>query len=60
MDMEKLMRLSELKKCLGVSRSTIYRWIKKGQFPAPYHLSSGTVAWKASEIIDWLNGLQKE
>ncbi|WP_082211712.1 AlpA family phage regulatory protein [Endozoicomonas montiporae] len=53
------MHLDELKETIGVSRSTIYRWIKNGSFPAPYHLSTGTVAWKHCEIIDWQNDLKK-
>jgi prophage regulatory protein len=41
---------------VGVSEQTIYAWIRKGEFPAPFSLSptGRKVAWLESQIDHWL------
>lgn len=39
----------------GLSRSTIYLYIKLGKFPAPLKIGERAVAWINVEIEDWLN-----
>ena len=36
------------------SRSTLWRWIKAGLFPAPVRLSAGITAWRAEDIHRWI------
>ncbi len=36
------------------SKSTLYHWIDKGEFPAPYQISAGRVAWSFNEIQHWI------
>ena len=43
----------EIEKRFKVSRATIYRWIKAGQFPTPIHLGANMVRWKAADIEAW-------
>ena len=50
-----LLRLPEVKKRTGISRSTIYARIACGQFPAPVSLGGRAVAWLESEGIGWIN-----
>lgn len=38
----------------GLSRSTIYAMMDRGEFPRPVKLSSRIVAWPESAIADWL------
>lgn len=38
----------------GLSRSTIWRRIRAGDFPPPIRLSPGTKGWKASDIQQWI------
>jgi prophage regulatory protein len=38
----------------GLSRSTIYLRISRGEFPAPINLGGRAVAWLESEITDWI------
>ena len=38
----------------GIGRSTIYRRVEAGDFPRPYELTEGRVAWKESEIEAWM------
>lgn len=44
----------KLGKHFGVSRQTVWRWVKsKPDFPAPYSLSPGCTRWKMAEIEAW-------
>ena len=54
---DRLLRLTELTWMLGVSRSTVYRYMAGGRFPQPVHLSSRCIAWKASTITAWMAAL---
>lgn len=42
----------------GLSKSTIYAWVKAGKFPAPIKLSLTMTAWRNSDILDWINRLE--
>ena len=41
-----------------VSRSTIYNWINQGIFPKPVNLSRRIIAFRASDIVEWLDKQQ--
>jgi prophage regulatory protein len=49
-----ILRLPEVKARTGLSRSTIYSYIAKGDFPKPVPLGMRAVGWVESEIEDWL------
>jgi prophage regulatory protein len=38
----------------GLSRPSIYRYMKRGQFPARRRVGPNRVAWVASEIVAWI------
>ncbi len=38
----------------GLSRTTIWRRVRAGTFPAPTELGENSVGWPASEITVWL------
>jgi excisionase family DNA binding protein len=46
-------RMKELAFDLGVSARTIYRWIEKGTFPAPYILNDKAVGFRIAEVERW-------
>jgi len=51
----RFLRLPEVEKATGKKRSTIYRHIAAGTFPAPYDLgSSRSVGWLSTEINAWI------
>ena len=39
---------------IPVSPSTIWRWVRKGQFPRPFQLSPGVTAWNCDEITHFI------
>ncbi|QQM29329.1 AlpA family transcriptional regulator [Martelella lutilitoris] len=52
---EKHLRLKAVIDVTGMSRSTIYDYMKKGEFPRPVRMSERCVAWPESAISKWLS-----
>ena len=50
----RLERLAAVCARIGVGRSTIYRWIGAGRFPAPVRIGPHTAAWDARLIDRWI------
>jgi prophage regulatory protein len=48
-----LARLPTVLKMTGLGRSTIYRWIAVGSFPAPVRLGPRSLAWRCSDLDRW-------
>ena len=53
--MNQLIRLKQVKEKTGLSRSSIYQFIKEGKFPAQVKLGQRAAAWVDSEVDDWIN-----
>ena len=51
---ENLLRLKEVCRRTGKSRSDVYRHIAAGRFPAPVKLGVRASAWVESEINAWI------
>lgn len=49
-----IIRLTQVKQLIGLSRSSIYSLMRKGQFPTTIKLGSRSVGWVESEIHSWL------
>ncbi len=54
-----LLRLPAVKQRTGMSRTTIYRLMKSGEFPAPVRLSDRAVGWRSDELAEWESKLEK-
>lgn len=50
----KVLRLRTVCQQVGLSRATVYRLVRAGQFPRPIQLSKRCVGWRAREVLDWL------
>ena len=48
-----LARLPTVLQATGLGRSTIYRLIADGSFPAPVRLGPRAVAWRWSDLDQW-------
>jgi len=55
----KLLKIEDLANNLNISRSTIWRWRKQKIIPEPIAIGPRLVAWRASDIEDWLENIQK-
>ena len=51
---ERFLRLPEVEQRTGMKKSAIYAGAKAGTFPHPIRLSSRCVAWRESEIQQWI------
>lgn len=49
-----ILRLPDVKKRTGLSRSTIYLRMSHGGFPKPIPLGGRAVGWIDSEIDEWI------
>jgi len=50
----------QLAKRYGVSRSTIWRWLRKGDFPSPVKLGPGCTRWPLDDVQAWEAEKQKQ
>ena len=39
----------------GLSHSSLYAAIKRGEFPPPVKIGKRSVAWRESSVIEWIN-----
>lgn len=49
-----LLRRGEVERRTGLSRSTIYEVISTGAFPAPVRIGKRAVAWRESDVTQWI------
>jgi prophage regulatory protein len=50
---QRLIRLAEVTTMLGIGRSTIYKYVGEGAFPAPVKIGERSVRWKLSDVLAW-------
>jgi prophage regulatory protein len=53
----KIYRKKDLCRILGVSATTLDRWMREGSFPPAIRISSNIIGWPASSGEDWLDSL---
>lgn len=57
--LDPLLRLAAVKQNTGLSRSTIYRMMDAETFPRPLRLGPGSVGWRTSAVVGWIDGLEQ-
>ena len=57
---ERILRRPDVEARTGLSRSTIYDWMKRGEFPKPVALGSRMVGWRESDIQAWLEAREQK
>lgn len=55
----KILKLPQVIEATGLSKSTIYVLISRGEFPAQIKLSERASGWKESDINEWIDSRQK-
>lgn len=51
--MQRFLRRGEVESTCGLPTSTLYALMDRGEFPKPIKISSRTVAWLETDIIEW-------
>lgn len=52
--MDQLLRRRDVERMCAISRATLYRYIKKNAFPRPIRIGSGSVRWRLSTVVKWM------
>jgi prophage regulatory protein len=55
----RLLRFPTVRERTGLSRSTIWRLERRGEFPRHRRISANVVAWVETEVIDWIQSRVK-
>ncbi|MCY4652261.1 MAG: AlpA family transcriptional regulator [Dehalococcoidia bacterium] len=55
----KVLRLPAVLERIGLSRSTLWRLISDGQFPAPIRLGPRATGWIEEEVDDWISSRER-
>ncbi len=53
----KLLTQKQVVDLVGLSRTTIWRLERAGQFPRRLQVSTKAVRWNQAEIVDWIESL---
>lgn len=56
---EEYLTMRDLEKLLGVTRITVYDWIRKGKFPQGMRVTKKTVRWTRSDVDNFLDGCRQ-
>lgn len=56
---DRLILQDEVQRLVPVSKPTLWRWERDGKFPQRIKLSRNLVAWRRSEILEWIAGQGK-
>lgn len=54
---DRLLRIQDVTACTSLSKTTVYKRIAEGTFPAPVSLGAQCVRWRASDISAWVASL---
>lgn len=55
---DRIIRAKEVQQLTGLSRTTLWRFENKGEFPRRVSLGANTVGWKLSEVQNWIQERQ--
>jgi prophage regulatory protein len=50
-----MLKLNAVKELTGLSRSSIYSYMARGEFPRQIKLGKRSVAWVDDEVLAWLD-----
>ncbi len=51
--MDSIIRIAAVLALTGLSRVSVWRQVRAGQFPAPIELSANTIGWLENDIASW-------
>ena len=52
---ERLLRLAEVCRRVGLGKSMIYEMIRQDRFPPPYKISPFASRWSEREVVAWID-----
>jgi prophage regulatory protein len=58
-DSSSILRLKAVRALTGLSRSTLWRLWRRGEFPQPLKLTARLIGWRAAEVQRWLDSRER-
>jgi len=58
-DPSSILRLKAVCTLTGLSRSTLWRMCRRGEFPQPLKLTARLIGWRAAEVHRWLDSRER-
>ena len=55
----RIVRLPEVMRLTGLSKTTIHRRYRAGTFPRPLRLGPQSIGWRREEVLAWLESLPR-
>ena len=55
MEIERMLRLPEVRRVTGMSKSALYAMVSAGDFPKPARIGRRAVGWRESDVRAWLD-----
>ena len=56
---KRILRIRDVVAETGLSRTTIWRLARNGEFPAALQLSERAIGWKADEVRAWVESRER-
>lgn len=50
----RFIKLREVMEITSLARSTVYKFVAEGRFPAQVALGGNCVAWVENEVVEWV------
>ena len=50
----RILRMPEVCETTGLGKSTIYKKLSEGSFPAPVRLGPRAIGWRTRDVVGWL------
>ena len=57
LDRPRLLRMPEVLRITGISRTTLWRYVRNPGFPLPVRLGPNAIAWRAPDVDKWFDSL---
>lgn len=57
-NIDRVLRLPEVLRSLGIGRTTLYLLVRDGRFPAPLHVSTRVRGWRQSTVNQYLESVE--
>ena len=56
---DRLLTRTEVEQRTALGRSSLYRLMRRGEFPEPYRISAKAVRWSLAEVEAWAAALPR-
>ena len=60
LEIDRIVRLPELKRLTGLSHATLYELARVGDFPRPIKLARRAKGWRLGAVRDWITKRERE